>query len=267
MNLGNLLEKAYRGIHDEIVDGVCTTGGTISLVDTQIIAKYNDGRFKNYTCFVPDTGEYTRVSSNVNSTGSITFAATIGSVTAGDQYAVVKNSIPLYTGVRLANDALTMLGRIWMIDTSGTTAVGTRNYTLATATKGMELRSVYLRDTNNWHYDAPAYDIIPAVGGTATTTLMFRANPSSGKTIVINYLGIHPALSVFSSAVNETIPDRLIETAVIERFLNWKKMPKQRRVDVANWQEARVVYEEALKLYPITRPQKENRRVPISMYN
>lgn len=278
MNLGRLLETVYREMHDEVVDGIATGGSATTIVDTSIITKFPDAKFKNWVAFITTTtdgldpqNKYAVVTGNVNSTGVITIPTLTQTVDANDTYSIVKATIPLNTLVKLCNDALKMIGRIWQIDTSLSTPTpptpNTRNYSLPVAMKGADLRSVYLRDANNFRYDAPPYDILPAVGGTATTTLQFKSNPLQGRTIVINYMAYSPDLSVYNSAVNETIPDRLMIAAALERAYHWKAHPKRRKTDMDNWAESSVLYQQAVSKYPIQKMQAENLRIPINIYN
>lgn len=276
MNQGQLLEAAYRGIHDEILDGVATAGTVNSLTDTAIIGKYPDKKFVNWICFISETTDnaspvyqYSKITANVNSTGVITFGTlTAGTVDAGDAYSIVRATIPINTGEKLANDALRMLGNVWMPpDTSGTTAVSTRNYTLGSALKGADIRNVYLLDSNNYRYDAPNWDILRATSGTALDVLQFKAQPDTSKTIVIEYTAKHAALTAYNSNIMETVPDELVILATIERFLHWKMLPKRRKVDVANWQEAKVLFGEAMSKLKIPKPTRAHKMVPINGFN
>jgi len=274
MNAGALLERVYRELHDEIVDGI-STGGTVgtAVTDTAIIGKYPDNKFKNWVAFISSTtdglapqAEYAVITTNVNSTGVFTFPALTAATGAGDTYAVVKATIPVNTMLKLANDGLQGLGRIWVNGTAGTTASSTRNYALPLAAKGPDLREVYLLDTNNFKFPAPHYDLIQTVAG-SVGTIQFREQPMASRTIYVNYLGIHPTLTAYSSGINETVPDELAIAAVVERALWWKAHPKRRKVDMENWGEAKRLLEVAKAEYRIKRPQHDNQRVPITMYN
>jgi hypothetical protein len=273
MNLGELLEAVYRGMHDEIVDGIATGGSTTSITDTSIITKYPDAKFKNWIAFDSVTNQYAVITGNINATGVVSFPAIATAVVAGDTYAICKATVPINTLLKLCNDGLNMLGMIWQEDHSLVTAASTRNYNLPVATKKQDLLSVHLRDVNNFRFTAPNYDIIPAVGGTATTTLQFKSQPLVGAIgtndyhIVINYMADHPVLTAYSSAINDTITDKLAVLACMEQALHWKVMPKRKKLDMDNWIEARTLYEEALRMYPIQQKPKENQRTPINMYN
>lgn len=274
MNAGALIERVYRELHDEIVDGI-STGGTVgtSITDTAIIGKYPDNKFKNWVAFISSTtdglapqAEYAVISSNVNSTGVFTFPALTAATGAGDTYSVVKATVPVNTMLKLCNDGLQNLGRIWVNGTAGTTVASTRNYALPLAAKGPDLREVYLLDTNNFKFAAPTYDIIQTVAG-SIGTIQFREQPSGSKTIYVNYLGIHPTLTAYSSGINETVPNELAIAAGVERALWWKAHPKRRKVDMDNWNEAKNLLERAILRYPIKRPQHDAQRTPVSMFN
>jgi hypothetical protein len=274
MILGGLLEAVYRKMHDEIVDGVATAGATTTVTDTTIITKYTDAKFKSWVFFDSNTNQYSVVTGNINSTGVITFAPAIATaVQVGDAYSIVKGTIPLNTLIKLCNDGLTMIGKIWTIDTSLVTAASTRDYTMPLAMKGEDLRSVYLRDVNKYRFDAPNYDILPGGGGTATATLEFKSQPLVGAIgtndyhIIINYMANHPALSVYNSAIDPTFEDNLVILACLEQAYYWKAHPKRKKIDMDNWVEARTLFEEALRLKPIQKAPKINQRTPINMYN
>lgn len=273
MNQGQLLERVYREIHDDIVDGLATGGSATTIVDSTLASKYTENKFKNWIAFISTTtdeltpqSKYATISAYVNSTGTATIATLTDAVGAGDTYSFAKGTIPLLTMGKLVNDALGMLGRITYLDTSLTTAATTLNYTLPIATKGVRPNKVYLRKTDYTEYDVPNYQILPAAGG-STETLLFDTQPPYPYTIVIEYNIIHPALTLYSSTVSETIHDALVVAACVERVYHWKMTPKMRKLDVQNWQLAKQSLAEAKAMYPIQRPVIFNQRPPINLFN
>jgi hypothetical protein len=274
MNLGELLERVYRELHTDIVDGVATGGSATTIVDSTLSTRsFTENKFKDWIAFISRTtdglspqSKYGIATAYVKSSGTITIPTVTDSVGAGDEYALCKPDIPLYALIKLCNDGLRMLGRNWYQDTSLTSAGDTLTYTVPIAAKGMRLRSVRLRDSNYAFYAAPNWEVIPAVGG-STTTLRFKSEPAAPYSIVIDYLGLHAKLTAYNSYISETIHDDLIVAAAVERAFHWKAMPKRRKTDMENWGQAKQALQEAKALYPIEMPIIQNQRVPIGMFN
>lgn len=274
MNLGQLLESVYREIHSDIVDGVATGGSTTTIVDTGLTSKpYTENRFKDWVAFISRSTDgaapqyqYGIATTYVKSTGTITIPTLTAAVGAGDEYAICKPDIPLYTLIKLCNDALN--GLFYSVpDTSLTTAEDTVRYTLPIATKGIQPYNIYLRDPSDYTlYDAPSWFIETAAAG-STETLVFKTKPLALKTIVIEYKGIHPQLTTYSSSVSEKIHPRLAVIACVERAYSWKRRPKNRKIDVQNWQDSKRDLEEAKRLYPVDMPTRKHKMLPITGYN
>jgi hypothetical protein len=269
---GQLLERVYRAIHDDIVDGVATGGSATTLVDSTIASKFTENKFKNWIAFISSTTDglspqsrFAIISAFVNSTGTATFPTLTDAVGAGDTYSLAKGTIPLYTLLKLCNDGLRALGRFYRYDVSLTSS-SSLTYTMPIATKGIRPRNIFLRDSDFYEQAAPSYEIIPAAGG-STETLVFKSKPTLDLTIVIEYLGAHPELTAYNSYVDEYIHDELALAACVERAYHWKMTPKNRKLDVQNWQLAKQALQEAKALYPIQRPIVHNQRVPVTLYN
>lgn len=276
MILGELLERVYRTIHTDIVDGLATGGTATTIVDTGLTTQsFTENKFKNWVAFITRTtdglspqGKYGVATAYVKSTGTITIPTVTATVESGDEYALCKPDIPLYTMIKLCNDALRMLGKISVWDTSLTTVASTVRYTMPLVAKGQRLRKLYLRDPSNTTiiYAAPNYYVETAAGGTQPT-LVFLAQPFANCKIIFNYLGYHPALTAYSSYVNETIHDQVAVSACVERVYSWRVRQKQKPLDQKNWNMAKAELEEMKRMYPIERDPVENQRVPITLYN
>lgn len=275
MQLGELLEKVYREIHDDIVDGVATSGSSTTIGDTAIANKYTENKFKNWIAFISRTtdgaapqGQYSKITTFVTSTGLATTTDTLTAVVgAGDDYAFCKGTIPLFTLIKLCNDGIRALGRVHISDASLTTAADTLRYTLPAAVKGIRPRRIEIRDSTNYEqFEVPNWRIEPTAGETAET-LVFKSQPVESEQIVVYYMGVHPALTAYTSAVNGHIDERLAVLACTERALGWKVGLKGKKVDKDNWGLAKAMLTEAKQLYPIERPIIENKRLPISIYN
>src|SRR5215217_7571506 len=151
MILGELLEKVYRRIHDDVVDGVATGGSATQITDSSLSGKYQANKFKNWVAFITRSTDglspqnrYAIISA-YDITGITTIASVTDPVQAGDEYAFCKGSIPLYTLIKLCNDAMLRLGNIPLVDVSLSVAASTIRYTMPIATKGRKPTLVYFR--------------------------------------------------------------------------------------------------------------------------
>lgn len=276
MILGQLLEKVYRAVHADIIDGVATGGTATTLVDAALSGRYQAQKFKNWIVFISRTSDGLSPQSKFaiitgyTTDGTATFATMTDSVQAGDEYAFCKPDIPLYTLIKLCNDGLRALGHIPQIDISLTVVSTTIRYTLPAALNGIQPSLVFFRDaTTHERAHTPNWYIEPAGSGTART-LVFKAlnlNPYNGYKIVIHYEADHEALTAYNSPVNETLHDELVMAACVEKAFQWKMFPRQRKVDVANWSMAKGLLEEAKRNHPFRLPIRDQQRVPIDIYN
>lgn len=285
MNLGELLERTYRAIHDDLVDGVATGGSATTIADSSLAGKYQANKFKNWIAFISRTSDglspqnrYGIISAYTNA-GTATIATVTDTVAAGDEYSFVKGSIPLYTGIKLVNDALQGLRKIPLVNTSLTLSASTIRYTLPIALKGKRPTYIYFRNPTNFsRYPAPNWEIEPAASGSAPT-LVFKKQtilatgsqtvfqPLAGYTIVIHYEGYHEPLTAYNSPVNETIHNNLAIAACKAEFLKWKVYPRQKKIDMQNADRARLEFEEAKSMFPIERPIRDEMRIPIGIFN
>ena len=272
--LGQLLESVFREIHADIVDGVATGGSATTIVDTGLTSRpFTENRFKDWIAFISRStdgaspqSKYGIATAYVKSTGTITIPTVTDSVQSGDEYALCKPDIPLYTLIKLCNDGLNDLFYA-AVDTSLTTISSTLRYTLPVASKVLKPYNIYLRDPENFiTYEIPNWTVETAAPGSAEK-LVFASYPLSDMTIVIDYKSLHPQLTAYNSSVSEKIHPRLALAACVERALHWKMTPKQRKLDVANWQDARRNLEEMKQMHPVERPIRRQNMVPISTYN
>lgn len=284
MKLGELLERTYRAIHADVVDGVATGGDATHIIDSALSGKYKANQFKNWIAFISRTtdglspqGKYGVISDYVN-TGTATIPTVTDAVQAGDEYSFCRPDVPLYTLIKLCNDALKGLKRIPLVDTSLTVAASTIRYTLPLALKGRKPNMIFFRNPTTFvRVPAPNWDIEPAASG-SQATLVFQKQTLAlnttnvfqsydGWTMVIYYEGIHEPLTAYNSPVNETIPDELAVAACVERVMDWKVYPRQRKIDVANWQKAKAKLDEVKRDHPIELPIRDQVRLPIGIFN
>ena len=284
MNLGQLLERVYRSIHSDVVDGVASGGSTTTIVDSALSGKYQASKFKGWSAFISRTtdgaapqSQYGIISAYANN-GTATIPALSADVEAGDEYSFCKPDVPLYTLIKLCNDGLRALGRIPLVDTSLTVGASTIRYTLPIAIKGRKPTLVYFRNPTTFvRAPAPNFDIEPAASG-QQSVLVFKKQSTvlnttnvfqvyDGWTIVVHYEGMHEPLTAYNSPVNETIHDELAVAACVEKALEWKVFPRQRKNDKENWNQARQALEEARSLYPVELPIREQQHLPIGVFN
>ena len=272
--LGQLLEQVYRDLHSDIVDGVATGGSTTTIVDSGLTSRpFTENRFKDWIAFISRStdglapqSQYGIATAYVKSTGTITIPTVSATVASGDEYALCKPDIPLYTLIKLCNDALNELFYA-AVDTSLTSDSSTVRYTLPAATKGIRPYAVYLRDPTDYTlYEAPNWFVETAAPG-STETLVFQWYPIDAKTIVIDYKSLHPQLTAYSSNISEKIHPRLAIAACVERAFRWKKTPKNRKIDVQNWESAKRELEEMKVRFRIDMPTKRPNMVPTGLYN
>lgn len=259
-------------MHADIVNGVATGGSTTTLEDSALASKYQANKFKNWIVIIKKTsnaltpqGKWALISSYVN-TGVATFPSITDAVESGDEYAFCKDIIPLYELIELMKDGLQQLEKISNWDRTLTTADQTLRYTLPIAIKGSEIRSIRLEDSTYFPFEAPNYIVENTAGGVAPT-LVFKTQPTSGYTIAINYIGLHPEITAYNSYINESIHPTLAVAACYERAMYWKAMPKRKKIDMENWGQAKALLQEALQMHPIPRVVVENNRVPVTMFN
>lgn len=283
MIFGELLERVYRSIHADIVDGVATGGTATTIVDSSLAGRYQENKFKNWIAFISRTtdglspqSKYGIIASYTNA-GTATIPSVTDSVQAGDEYAFCKPDVPLHTLRKLCNDALQGLGRIPLIDTSLTVDADTVRYTLPLAIKGRKPSRVFFRDpTTKVIAHPPNYEIEPAEPGTQATLVFkkqFLTTTGSvfsfyhGWTIVVYYEDIHPQLTDYDDPVSETIHENLAVAACVEKAMMWKVYPRQRKTDKENWLLAKQSLDEAKREYPLERPTRERQYVPIGIFN
>ena len=274
MIAGKLLEEAYREIHADILNGVVTSGTTTTLLDSSANGKYQTSKFKNWTLFMSRTtdagspqGRWAIISASVSNPFSVTFPTITDAPAAGDEYALCKDVVPLYEAVKQCSRGLRKLGRIintW--DRSLTTADDTLRYTLPAGIKGIRPNLIQLEDSvynplgvPNWHIEASA--------GETQDTLVFEAQPVAAYTLAINYMGFHPELTAYNTAVNGIIPEPVAIAACVERMLWWKAMPRRRKIDMENWNTAKALLTESIQDNKFEVPFFEEQHPPLTMYN
>jgi hypothetical protein len=219
MNLGQLLEK----ILPIQLEGKATGGTVGTIVDSTLPGTYDDDSFKGSLAFVHSTtdglapqNEFAAISAFVDSTGTFTVDANLGAVVgAGDYYSIADPQYKKAPVLRIVNDTLRAFGIISLVDTSLTTSYNTSEYALPLALKAFPIDKIevgsatYGWDTLNGWY------VVPAAAG-SQATIVFETLPPydrttpSNNTLRIWYRDYHPALTIYSDKVSETIPDKRV---------------------------------------------------------
>lgn len=173
---------------------------------------------------VPEN-EIARITAYDAGTYTWTHVALTTAPASGDTVMVCPSTFPWVQILQCANQSLSKLGYISLIDTSITTAAAQTEYTLPVVAKAMKPYRVQIQgitsdaNDNRWQ-DIVDYEIVPAAAG-STGLLVLQRQPASGYNIKIWYRGLHPALTAYNSPISETIPPPLIRAMTIERALTW----------------------------------------------
>lgn len=285
MRLGELLERVYRTIHSDIVDGLATGGSNNTIIDTTLTGKHQTNKFKDWVAFISRTSDgaapqnqYSLVQSYTSAGTATLVNALSASVQAGDEYSFCKPDVPLYTLIKLCNDGMRGLRRIPLVDASLTVNASQIRYTLPLAIKGRTPLRIYFRHPTTFvRVPAPNFEVEPAASGSQATLVFHKQSlvlnttnvfqSYDGWTIVIWYEGLHEPLTAYDSPVNESVPDELAVAACVERVMDWKTFPRRRKNDVANWERAKQKLEETKREHPIELPPREEQHLPIGVFN
>lgn len=215
MNLGQLLEKVLP----ISLEGKATDGSTTTIVDTDLIGKYDTDAFKDGIAFIHSTtdglspvSQFSILNAYADGTGTFTvataYSATVG---AGDYYSIADPQFRLIPVLRVVNDALREFGIISLVDTSLTTSEALE-YTLPLALKARPLDKVELGNTTDGFEELSDWYVLPATGGTQGK-LVFNTQPdydgstASNRTLRIWYKDYHPVVDTYDDYISETIPE------------------------------------------------------------
>ena len=230
--LSNLLQNIYGDL-GQTETFLATGGGTTSAIDTVksgLDSPPDDNYCKEGTLFVvrdsggasaAPEGEYSRISAYDSATQTYTVSVT-AAIASGDTIMVATSLFPLNEMIRVCNRTLQALGRIRLWDESLTMAAGQHEYTLPIATKGYPFKVfVQTRDDSDDH-DWEAYSgwrVKPATSGSTETLVLNEV--TDGYLIGIEYEGVHPTLSVYSSVVNEYLDPEYVTSAATVEAMKW----------------------------------------------
>jgi hypothetical protein len=233
--LTHLLQRVFRRL--KVARMSTATGGTATtIVDTKLVDYLGDSNeddyLNNWTVIVvrdaggaaaDPEGKFERVS-DYDDGGTITTATLTTAVAAGDTYMYISPDFPLFDMIEVVNDALISLGNIVAVDTSLTSAANQTEYSLPVALKGNQLLNVEVQgittDSNDNRYvPVPNWKIVPAAPGSAATLVLPQL--TSGYTIRISYLGLHPRVSAYADYISEYIHPEVAVSACVAHALQW----------------------------------------------
>jgi len=268
--LSNLLQSAYQRL-GQMRFSMATGGATSSLSDTTLVDGATDDQYKNGTIVITrdaagasaaPEGEIVRVTGFTASTG--TFAATFTVAPAsGDRYGYCNDLYPLQQMITLANDALTELGDLPLIDTTTLdTAASQTEYTASAVWKrGGPFRVDYqgrIGDANdNQWIETRDYEYVPAAAG-STGLIVFRRQPPASRDIRVWYMGVHGLVNAHSDAINEVLQPDLVVKALLVKALEWRVAEKRGTDDFVKEQynKAVVEFEREKMESPVWRPKR-----------
>lgn len=229
MNLGALLEHVYRACGLQVIRRKATGGTTTTVVDTAYTNRKGDNFFAQganggHILFISETtdgaapqGQFGEVSGFVNSGGPTFTVPTMTAVAgAGDIYAVMKPTLPLYEMIAQVNAGLRRLGNLDRVDTSLTGLTDTLAYSLPSGVNATNIKKVEIGndDPDYGWMDARGYSVQPKAAGTGDQIIFtnqppYDPNTAANRTIKITFHGPHPTLASYSDYVEKSVPDEL----------------------------------------------------------
>ena len=253
------------------LENFLATGGSTTTVVNGKVADREEGEDDNYcvdytAVVVRDAGgasaapegEMQRV--YLYNSGTYTYTVDTAfstDVASGDEIMLANADIPLREMYRAANQALTKIGDIALVDTSLTTAADTTEYTLPVTLKRGDPYKVEVEvgDSDGWKVVSGAY-VEPSLPG--TTAILRLPQQDSGKTIRVVYSGEHPKLTAYSSTIAEVIHPDLMTAATVAEALKWylNSHGGGEDFDKQRYNEALQDYETALMRHPVWKPHK-----------
>lgn len=154
------------------------------------------------------------------------FTATLetlsAAIAAGDEVGIASPLFPLRDMIRLANLALTRLGKIDIVDTSISIAASQTEYTLPAAIqkkpKRVRKQTLQTANDNEWKL-VQGWDVIPATAGSNWTLVIPQL--TQGYSLEVLYEGIHPELTAFDSPIQDAILPELAINALLAEAYQW----------------------------------------------
>ena len=257
----------------DLLDGLATGGSTTTIGDTGRPSDEDPAQFEGATAIVTydsagagaaPEGEWSRVTSFTSNAFNLASTLT-AAVASGDHYVISSNLFPHTKHIRLMNEALRhrKLGtNVPATDTSITSANNQTEYTLPTAIKEKAIRGIFYQgittDANDNRWIRIEHWNVTYTAGNATALLILPQLPT-GRTVKIEYLGVHPAITAYNSAISEYIPSDLAVALLVERMAAAQSSESQHvaRPFTIGYDRAKAELDEALRRnWPLLRPRR-----------
>jgi hypothetical protein len=233
----NLFDISYRIASElgKVVEGIATGGSATSTVDAVTLddAYYDNSHFNLGTVWIlrdaaglgaSPEGKYAKVSAFTAATGTLTHATVTDAVAAGDRYAVADGEYSIDTIIQHVNRVLSTIQVRTEDVTTVDTAEGQTEYTLPSGILDESIQ-VYLElnDDANDHQWMPVHDwYIEETGTGVAKKLIFKTQPLYATDVKIVYWIPHPALSVNTDKLRESVNIDRVVFATVLSLLNWR---------------------------------------------
>lgn len=211
-----------------VVEGAATSGSTTTLVDTNFPYRMDranapiDDFYNRGTLFLKTSTQAgispacIIVTDWARSSQTITFAALAKTITAGDTYALIDNTYPLYVLTQAINMAIGEIGGVDATNTSLSTIDETISYSLPTGVSNVV--KVEVANETSTPYTWTVHNNWRIIG----STLEFDSAPVGGYVIRLTYRSVPTELTTDAGTISDQInPDWLKYTAATYA-LNWR---------------------------------------------
>lgn len=254
--------------------GVASGGATNTIVDVDYLKAIDNDYFNEGTAWVLSAGaaapegEFGVVDNYDSNTKTIEMrdAFTVA-VAAADKYGVATGRYPLLTIIQKINSALFSQGYIPVTDTSLTTAVNTRQFTMPKAAT-LELRQVLVQTNSvsgneqwekvfNWEIEHTATD--------TADILHIPYDLPSGMSIMLRYAARHADMRLATSVLNQSIhPDRIVYRAAHDLMRDYRDRTRLRHLG-DTIKDLLLRAEDAERMHPLpTLPARQARLTLVS---
>jgi len=269
--LSTIVQDVYFELGQSEPIFVLTGGSTTTAIDTtrsDLTDPPDADRNKNDYLVVVEAdaaapeGEWSRITAYADTTYTYTFGALTTALAAGDQVMILKqNLFKINDVIRAINNGFETIGHIPYVDkTSLDTVASQTEYAYPVALKRNPPTSIWAQgrtgDANDnrpfeisgWRYEATA-------GG--STGLLYLPQLSADYDIYIYVNTVHPALTAYSSSLNEGMSKKLAVEAAIANLLMRVNSGKKGKDDfwVARENDARKEVERLRRELKPWRPQ------------
>lgn len=278
--LWNLLADSFAALGRSEVS-IATGGTTTTLVDSTFAGQGKDNDYLDGTVIIlrdvagtgaAPEGEFKRISSSTDSSGTLTFDAMSAAPAAGDTYMRVDSYFTLQNMIKHANAGLRSLGELANVDTvTLDTVTEQTEYTMAVAWKRREPIRIDIQgkttaaNDNKW-YPLDDWAYVPASPG-STGLIEFKHQPTANRDLRIWYYEDHPQLTGYNGAVAEVIHPSLAVAATVYEALRWQnaRLAGSDKSLIQQLNDAKVEMDRMRQLHRIWRPHPRTNRLRIEL--